>query len=153
MAISVHPQDYYYAATERMAQANLLRRQQRYSIAMYIAGVAVECMLRAFYPKDRDFDKGHNIEALYKACDPEILGESAKKRLRGHIETVHLLWQNRYRYFSEERLRAHIRALGHDKRGVNPGADFLKVRCNELHDACNEVIMVGVRRFKCKLAE
>ncbi len=148
MARPVHPNDYYEAAMERMAQAGQLHRSKQYSIAMYVAGVAVECMLRAFHPINRGFDERHNIESMFNACDLDKLGDRASVRMRAPIQTVHLLWQNRYRFFSESRLRAHIQAIKQDKRGVFQGADFLKVRCQELHDASNTIITVGVERWQ-----
>jgi hypothetical protein len=147
MATPVHSRDYFEASRERMNQAGQLYRSQQYSIAMYLAGVAVECMLRAFH-FDREFNDRHNIELMFGACDSEKLGAAAKVKMRGPIQTVHLLWQNRYRFFSESRLRAHIQAIGQDKRGVFQGADFLKVRCRDLHDASNAIITVGVERWQ-----
>jgi hypothetical protein len=80
--------------------------------------------------------------------DFERLGNAARKRLRGPVQTVHLLWQNRFRFFSEDRLRAHMKALGQHQRGVHRGADFLKVRCQELEDACLVVVTTGVQRWR-----
>jgi len=67
--------------------------------------------------------------------------------MRVAVQTVRLLWQNRYRFFSEERLRAHLRAIGQQSRGVHRGADFLKVRCTELEDACLTIVNVEVEKW------
>jgi len=148
MAIPVHPVDYFYAAQERMTQASLLRREEHFALAMYVAGVAVECMLRAYHRTDAVFDEKHDIVQAFKNCDFDRLGDPARKRLRGPVQTVHLLWQNRFRFFSEDRLRAHLKALVQNQRGVNRGADFLKVRCQELEDACLVVVTTGVQRWR-----
>jgi HEPN domain-containing protein len=59
--------DYYRAALERMSQAHYLYRQGQgtYALAMYAAGLAVECNLRAFLLRrgkregvDRGADRG-----------------------------------------------------------------------------------------------
>ena len=55
---------------------------------------------------------------------PVTVSGQARNRLRGPVQTVHLLWQNRFRFFSEDRLRAHLKALAQNQRGVNRGADF-----------------------------
>jgi hypothetical protein len=34
-----------------------------------------------------------------------------------------------------------------DRRDVQRGADFLKVRCKELEDACLEIVTVGEDRW------
>jgi len=57
MAIPVYSRDYFEASRERMNQAGQPYRSQQYSIAMYLAGVAVECMLRAFH-----FDRGSTTD-------------------------------------------------------------------------------------------
>jgi hypothetical protein len=145
---SVYAQDYVQAARERMTQASLLRRSEHYALAMYVAGVAAESMLRAYHLSDEEFDEKHDISQLYKRCDFGKLGDEATKRLRGPVETVHLLWQNRFRFFCEDRLRAHIKALGQHQRGVYRGADFLKVRCKDLEDACVSVVTIGVERWQ-----
>lgn len=148
MAIPVHPVDYFHAAQERMTQSSLLRREEHFALAMYVAGAAVECMLRAYHPTDAEFDEKHDIVQVFKGCDFDKLGDAARKRLRGPVQTVHLLWQNRFRFFCEDRLRAHMRALGQHQRGVHRGADFLKVRCKELEDASLEIVATGVQRWQ-----
>jgi hypothetical protein len=148
MPIPIHPVDYYRAAQERMTQASLLRREEHFALAMFVAGAAVECMLRAYHPTDADFDEKHDIVQVFKGCDFERLGNAARKRLRGPVQTVHLLWQNRFRFFCEDRLRAHMKALGQHQRCVHRGADFLKVRCQELEDACLVGVTTGVQRWR-----
>lgn len=148
MAIPVHFADCFRAAQERMTQASLLRRAEHFALAMYVAGAAVECMLRAFHPTDSEFDEKHDIALVFKGCDFDRLGDVARKRLRGPVQTVHLLWQNRFRFFSEDRLRSHLRLLGQHHRGVHKGADFLKVRCQELEDASLAVVTPGVQRWR-----
>lgn len=114
---------------------------------MYVSGLAAECMLRAYHRTDLEFDERHDIEALLKACDFDKLDEDARSTMRDAVQTVRLLWQNRYRFFSEERLRSHLRAIGQHVRGVHKGADFLKVRCTELEDACLTIVKVGVEKW------
>jgi hypothetical protein len=54
---------YVQVALERMEQAWMLSKQgegRSYALAMYVAGVAVECMLRAFkISRDPTFDEKH----------------------------------------------------------------------------------------------
>ncbi len=69
-----------------MTQAGQLYRSQQYSIAMYLAGVAVECMLRAFH-FDREFDDRHNIELMFGACDSEKeLHDASNARITVGVE-------------------------------------------------------------------
>jgi hypothetical protein len=117
---------------------------------MYVAGLAAECMLRAYHPAEAPFDEHHDIVDLFKACDFEKLGDAARSRLRGPVQTVHVLWQNRYRFFSEHRLRAHLKTLRQDRR-ARKNADFLKVRCVELEDACLTIVTTGEERWQKRL--
>ena len=147
MSARVRAEDYRRAAGERVTEAGALRRAQRYTLGMYVAGVAAECMLRAYHRADAAFDERHDVIELLKACDLERLGEPAMARLRAPVQTVHMLWNNSFRYFDERRIRAHMRAMRQDRRGVQRGADFLKVRAKELEDACLEIVMVGEDRW------
>jgi hypothetical protein len=80
MAIPVHPVDYFRAAQERMTQASLLRREEHFALAMYVAGAAVECMFRAYHPTDAEFDEKHDIVQS---------GGPARASLVRSIELVH----------------------------------------------------------------
>jgi len=53
--------DYVEAANERLAEANLLYEKTHYALALYVAGVAVESLLRAYiFIWSRDW-KQHTI--------------------------------------------------------------------------------------------
>jgi hypothetical protein len=71
---------YFGAGLERLRQAwTLYQEGNSYALAMYVAGVAVECMLRAFkMRKETTFDEKHDLECLFRASgmlkiDPELL--------------------------------------------------------------------------------
>jgi len=44
-------------------------------------------------------------------------------------------------------MRAHLKSMTQARRGVQRDADFLKVRCKELEDACLEIVTVGADRW------
>jgi hypothetical protein len=123
-----------------------MRRAERYVLAMYLAGLAAECMLRAWHHPDLAFDERHDIVRLFDACDLDRLSDSAVRRLRGPVQVVHALWTNGYRYAHEEQVRGHLHELGLD-RDVHRNADRLKVKCGHLLDACSEVVTVGADRW------
>ncbi len=66
--------NYYGAALERIADADLLHAEGHYPFAMYASGLAVECLLRAFrLLNDPSFDERHdlwqlNSKKLYEAA-------------------------------------------------------------------------------------
>jgi hypothetical protein len=139
--------EYHAVALERMGDAEELRRLRRYPFAMYAAGVAAECMLRAFRHKDREHPAHHDLVAHFGVCDRAQLGEHAWAKLRDPVQTVHLLWLNNFRYKPEHRLRQHLKDIKFDKR-VKKGSDTLKVACIELIDAALQVVTVGEERWQ-----
>ena len=130
-----------------MGDATQLRRLERYPFAMYGAGVAVECMLRAFCHDDVRHEAHHDIAHHFRACDAERLGERARAKLRGPVATVHLLWLNNFRYSHEQRLRQHLKALKYYTR-VKSGSDALKVACTDLMDAALQIVTIGDERWR-----
>lgn len=116
---------YFRASIERLRQAkHLYRASDSYALAMYVAGVAVECMLRAYMVKKKaEFDARHDLLLLLQESgmlkvNPDILTkkglsdndiESHRRTLQKAASTVYGLWRNDYRYASEARLLAHIK--------------------------------------------
>lgn len=62
------PEHYFQAAIQRMKQANHLYQEGRsFALSIYVGGVAVECMLRAFKMlRDPSFDDATTCSA----CSP-----------------------------------------------------------------------------------
>ena len=139
--------DYRNAALERMGDADQLRRFERHPFAMYAAGLAVECMLRAFRHPDREHAAHHDVVGHLAACDQDRLGARAWAKLRGPVQTVHLLWLNSFRYSDELRLRRHLNDLRYYER-VKRGSDTLKFACIELMNAALAIVTVGDERWR-----
>src|SRR5437764_3776128 len=112
---------YFRASVERMRQAQHLYRQGKgfYALAMYSAGLAVECLLRAYMVKrKREFESRHNLLLLFKesgilAVDQDRLKAQGwtdeqilrhQKALWSSVNDVYVLWHNNYRFASETRL-------------------------------------------------
>lgn len=133
-------QQYFCAATERMKQARALYiREDCYALTMYTAGVAVECLLRAFKLRRTSvFDERHDILQLFKDSGIMDLNESPmvakgvamdraleySRKIRAAANEVYTLWANDYRYASESRLKSelvhmnqHLRAKGDVLKG------------------------------------
>lgn len=148
---------YYHASLERIEQARTLYGQgSAYALAMYVAGVSVECMLRAFKLRRRStFDERHDLLRLFQASgmletDPAVLekvglslAETAgyQRGLQAAAETVHHLWANDYRFASESRMRAHLKRL---QLGRRIKGDVLKANAKRLLDASTSFINKGV---------
>jgi HEPN domain-containing protein len=155
------PEHYFQAALERMRQAHALYRdpeESSYALAMYAAGLAVECLLRAYLLKrgNREFESRHDLLRLFKESgildvDPDKLKakglteaqiQDHRQALRVALNDVFLLWQNNYRYASEKRLLAHLKKTRLYHRGVK--GNLLKARAADLLQAAQKFMERGI---------
>lgn len=153
------PEHYYRAALERMTQAQLLyRHQASYAVAMYVAGVAVECMLRAFKGrKDSVFHEKHDLPQLFRASGILEVKQATqsgtsvtetqigiyRRTLQAAMIDISILWSNDYRYASEDRLRAHLRKKVGLRTGIK--GDILKANAVRLLNAAQTFVDKGSR--------
>lgn len=121
------PEHYFQTATQRMRQAQYLYREgASFALAIYVGGVAVECLLRAFKARrDPTFDEKHHLLRLFAASgmlrvdrdklrakhwtDAQI--DEHLRALRVAVNEIFRLWANNYRFASEERLRSHLKRI------------------------------------------
>jgi hypothetical protein len=154
------PVHYFRAAVQRMEQARYLYQEGRsFALSIYVGGVAVECMLRAFkLLRDPSFDERHNLLRLFSASgmlrvDKETLRAKGltDAEIDGHlrglqttVNAVSALWANNYRYASEERLLAHLKRItGFQKiKG-----DYLKDRARKFLGAAQSFITKGTLQW------
>lgn len=155
--------DYFRASLERMAQARtLLREGSSYSLAMYVAGLAVESMLRAFrWREDATFEGRHDLAELLKASRLLIIDEeymrrrgstdkeigSSARRLRASMNEVVVLWHNNLRYCSEKSLLAFLKRI---RRIKGLKGDPLKKNATDLANAAQTVIDRGTALWTLK---
>jgi HEPN domain len=146
---------YYQAALERIRQAEgLYQKEASYALAMYAAGVAVECLLRAFKARrDPTFDERHDLLRLFKASGLLEIGSlpsaeytqeqisSHVRHLRLAVNEIYLLWSNDFRYASEDRLRAHLRKDARLRAQVK--GDVLKASARRLIAYAREFVDRG----------
>lgn len=151
------PEHYFQTATQRMRQAHLLFEDgSSYSLAIYIGGVAVECLLRAFKGRrDPTFDERHNLLLLYKASgmwlvdsdrllalkwSPRQLDEYSLL-LEGAMNDVYKMWANNYRFASEQRLKSHLKKMTGYKKIKG---DYLKEQSRRFLNAAQTVFDKGM---------
>jgi hypothetical protein len=167
------PKHYYRAAQERLEQAReLYRRDERagrrvnlHPISLYVAGVGVEGMLRAYITRKTKTREGggqrsqriesrHNISRLYEESEMwRVKAEIArirrltegdidqiKRELDAAVNRVVRLWRNNYRYASEERLRSFLFEIGEHK-GIK--GDILKENLRRLIESAATIIDKG----------
>jgi len=150
-------EEYFRAGTERMRQAREIHNSgESYALAVYIGGLAVECMLRAFrFSKDTSFEGRHDLEDLLRASEfLSINQDRSRKRgfsqaefeqvsisLRSAMNEVVALWHNNLRFASEGSLRAYLNRIGRNK-GIKGNA--LKKNSADMMNAAQLVVDRGV---------
>ncbi len=61
------PEHYLEAAQEQVVSARRLHKQRRYPAAIYLAGVAVECLLLAYKTRENPvFESRHDLRNLLR---------------------------------------------------------------------------------------
>jgi len=155
------PEHYFETATERMEQALYLHEQgTSYAVAIYVGGVAVECLLRAFKARRNPlFDERHDLLKLFSASgmlriNREILNakgwsdvviDKHLESLRLAVNDVDRIWDNSYRFVSERRLRTHLKKLSAYRRIKG---DPLKEVSRQFLIAAQTFLNLGVTQWR-----
>jgi hypothetical protein len=155
------PEHYFQTAAQRIRQAqHLYEAGASFALAIYVGGLAVECLLRAYKGRrDPTFDERHDLARLFKASgmldiDPDMLRakqwtdeqiESHLGALRVAANIIFQMWSNTYRFASEERLRSHLKkATGYRKiKG-----DYLKEQTRQFLNAAQSFMNKGVVQWQ-----
>ena len=145
--MGLRSESYYTAARDRIKEAQFLLENRYYTIAMYISGLAVECILRAFrLLKNPTFDERHDLWRLWKSTElANVHGELYHEKVQSAMDTTMALWRNDYRFHSEAALRSYLKKIGSD-RSIK--GDFLKFNSKILYEAAEEIVQFGVNRWK-----
>ena len=135
------------AAGEQLAAAGDLYRLGRYVLSNYAAGLAVECMLRAYRTMiDPAFDARHDLSSLFALAKFGNVVPSGRDREIGTALTaVVRLWSNDHRFLSEAALRRRFnrRLLFVGLRG-----DMLKELTRQLIVNASVLVQLGIVQWK-----
>lgn len=141
--------DYYTAALERLQESEQMRQaEETVVLAVYTAGVSIECMLRAYGVINlAPFDKKHDLRKLLN--DSGLLDShntEAKEAITKAVITAHRLWANDLRYYSRLRLKrtiAHEMARSKEK----DLSKYFAAKNNELYQATSLIIEKGKAKW------
>lgn len=138
---------YRAAALERIAAARGEYHAGRHADCIYLAGLAVESMLRAYRLRiSREFDSRHDLADLMKVSGLEgfvpLKRRSAVGALLGEIW---MRWKNDYRFASRDRLETAFRQLNLH-RGVE--GDIVKANAYTVINCAYEVVSIGEARWQ-----
>jgi hypothetical protein len=148
---------YFQTATQRMRQAqHLYREGASFALAIYVGGLAVECLLRAFKGRRNPaFDERHDLLKLFAASgmlqidrDKLRANQWTDEKINDHLRTLRVavseiipLWANNYRYASEERLRSHLKEITRYQR---IRGDYLKEQARRFLNSAQRFIDKGI---------
>jgi hypothetical protein len=136
----------YLAAVERAGVLQKLYDEGEYAVALYLAGVAVESLFRAYRAKiDPMFSARHNLyalanEARFADCVPQRLAE----KYAADLGAVATRWSNSHRYRSEDATRKYLNRAGLFK-GIK--GDVLKENARKAINAATGIVTLGARRW------
>jgi hypothetical protein len=142
----IAPDDYLEAAWDRLTDANRLYIDQRYSFALYAAGLAVESMLRAYRTRvNPEFEERHDLPLLLHGSNLEqFVTPTERAAIFAAITFIFNRWKNDFRFASENRLKRHLKKLKLD-RGIR--GDFVKENCRICIEVVAKTIRIGVAKW------
>jgi HEPN domain-containing protein len=137
---------YFVAAQEHITVAVELHDTGRYVLAHYIAGVAVECLLRAYrFRVDPQFDERHDLYELFRAAQfDRIISEERRPEIVASLTEVARRWNNDFRFRSEASVRSYLKASRLD-RGIR--GNFLKESSRIIVRAALQIVDLGVSQW------
>jgi len=141
----IDPEDHFEAALERRETARRLLAAGDFVPAIYLAGVAVESLLRAFRPAvaEAGFTGRHDLPRLLEESDLEV-PPPRRRAFGAAFGDLWMRWKNDYRYCSADRLERRYRKLGlRAKRG-----DTLEANARIAVNAAFTVVSLGASEWK-----
>jgi len=145
--MKISSEHYFKASQDRIGDARKLHNSGNYVGSIYLSGVSVECMFRAYAAKNTgDFDSRHDLTRLLRAGGiSEIISVSQRRNIGAALGNICSRWKNSYRYASEELVRAEFKKLKLD-RGIK--GNWLKFNSMTVLDSALTVISIGVTKWK-----
>ncbi len=135
---------YKEAAKEQKALAQEMHEQGRYVMAHYLAGLAVECLLRAYhYCLNPVFSGRHDLQALYRDAQFDaVVSPEDKRKVNAAMTEIVRRWSNCHRYRSEEALRLFLRRANLGRKGK-----FVRESSRRIVNAAIVIAEIGVLKW------
>ncbi|MDR3710425.1 MAG: HEPN domain-containing protein [Capsulimonadaceae bacterium] len=134
---------YRTAANEHLGRAQEQFDSGGYVLAHYLAGLAIECHLRAYLRRKTSvFDSRHDLQLLAK--ESGFLEIVATDRIFHFIVTANTRWRSNHRYYSERQLLDYMNEL---RAEFNNRGDRWKNLSRALLNAAYEIIGQGEAKW------
>ena len=138
---------YRTAAAEHATAAFLLLERRQHVLAHYVAGLAVECIIRAYRTRvAADFDERHDLYELARAARFfDLFPRERAAALSASFGIVVVQWANSHRFRSEASLR---RFLTERKLFKGLKGDLLHARSRLIVSAAFDLVSLGVSKWQ-----
>ena len=135
----------YHASSERIQAAWVAFQRQDFPLSMYLAGLAVECVLQAIaLHDDPTHDAKHDLPKWLGRCRISLQEAIKAAGVREHWNRVVRVWRNDLRYLSRDGLLGYLRARSLN-RGISGGPDaIMRENARRLYHAAVTVHHKGV---------
>jgi hypothetical protein len=139
--------DYIAAAGEYVATLSPLYARGDYSLTIYVSGLSVECLFRAYRKKrGLPFRSDHHLGSLAKEAGfPDLLPDTDRKRYDAALGTLITGWRNAHRFRSRDAMRRFLKGLELD-RWIK--GDYLKENARRISSAAIALVGLGVQRWQ-----
>ncbi len=104
------PEDYCDSGQARLAEARKALDCQLSGLALYLAGVSVECILRAHLPSTIHFDGRHDLARIGGDAGFFDPSDGRGTLRRDAVLAVVRRWRNNYRYMSDAKIARVLHA-------------------------------------------
>ncbi|HEV8377689.1 MAG TPA: hypothetical protein VGQ99_11065 [Tepidisphaeraceae bacterium] len=144
-SLPIVAEQYKQAAQDRSAEIGRLYQIGLYGLAIYVAGVAVECIFRAYRAKkSSEMDARHDLHQLSRGGFREVLPPHQLPEFGTALTALAVRWTNSHRYRSDNDLRLFLKRAELDRtiRG-----DFLKENARVAAVAANTIVKIGLSKW------
>ena len=140
-------EDYRWAALERIQAAKIQFDVGAYPECIYLAGLATECILRAYRLRsDPSFDSRHDLPDLLRVSGLEnFVPDTRRPQLAAALADVWIRWKNDYRFASQDRLGREFRAK---KLLTGHKGDALKANAGIALSSGQQLVGIGDARWR-----
>lgn len=142
--------DYYDASLKRLEDVRYLqKREDSIIFALYCAGVAVECMFRAYILQESsEFNSKHDLINLF--TESKLLSKCTleeKKLLTSTVKRIYSIWFNNLRYTTDKRMKRIIINRHTGKRNFKNINKWIKSEFEHIFSDTEYIIKLGVTKW------
>jgi hypothetical protein len=148
-------EDYRDGALSRLAEARLLYDNQQWVGAIYLAGRAVEAILRSLlWVPEQPSQVGHDLrDLLARVRSRDLMRDASANeldRLDNAVNELAVVWRNDLRYTGARRFQRWLDATGRNKRvgSLRVAGDPAKANARSVLEASERVVSIGEPRCR-----